>query len=270
MKSMPEEATRFAQIVFTASLLFTPSAWAMNNDVRVPNAAELNLLPPYCPHTQIISTYYGRQQAPTKYDAHVKPYVDLYGADFWHLHHYCFGLVAVSRAYRQTDVSARRGQLMRSVSEFDYVIRAVTPGSNILPEVHMQKGISLIRMQRGAEGAAELKKSIQLNPHFVRPYIELSDYYVDSKRKDLALQVLEDGLSVSPETSSLQRRYAELGGTKTFVRAPAPSGEVVTTEEPRSTSEAIQPQHAEPAAEAPPRPAEQIGTPTNPYCRFCP
>jgi hypothetical protein len=242
----------------------------VTKDRRIPTPSELTLLPPYCPHTQIISKVYGRQQAPAKYDAQTKPYVDLYGGDFWHLHHYCFGLVAASRAYRQTDLRERRGQLVESVSQYDYVIRAVKPGSNILPEVHMQKGISMIRLQRGAEGVIELKRSIQLNPRFMRPYIELSNYYVDSKRKDLALQVLEDGLSVSPESANLKRRYAELGGTKTFVQATPPAEEAAPTEGMRTDSETAPPQHTEPTPETPPRPVEQIGTPTNPYCRFCP
>lgn len=257
-------------IASAALLLFafaTPAT--AKNDPRVPSAKELTLLPPYCAHTQIISKHYGRQQSATQYDATTKPFVDLYGWDFWHLHHYCFGLTAAFRAYRQTSPSGRKGELIRSVGEYDYVIRAVSPSSVILPEVHMQRGISLIKLQRGAEAVLELKRAIQLNPHYVRAYIELSDYYLDTKRKNLALQVLEDGLSVLPDTKSLQKRYAELGGTKTFAQAEVPPQEPATTPEAISAPEAAQPVQEQQQAE-PPRIEEKIGTPTNPYCRFCP
>lgn len=264
MKPTPGKVARLALIACAAGLFFASGAWAMKNDARVPNASELSLLPPYCPHTQIISRHLGRQQSMVKYDAQTKPYVDLYGADFWHMHHYCFGLTAAMRANRQANRSERQRELLESINQYDYVIQRVGQGSVILPELHLQKGLSLIRLDRGNEGALQLKKAIELNPAYTRAYIELSDYYLDSKRKDLAIKVLEDGLSASPEALSLQRRYADLGGTRTFEKPAAPPQEAAADK-----PETIQAEPA-PTASEPATPPGQIGSPTNPYCRFCP
>jgi tetratricopeptide (TPR) repeat protein len=263
MNSIREKTSPFILIACAASLFTAFGAHAsvpVERDPRIPTPGELTLLPPYCPHTQIISTRYGRKQSPSRHDAQTKPFVDLYGKDFWHLHHYCFGLTRALRAERLASREKREQGLELSIGEYQYVMRNVGPNSIILPELHMQKGISLIKLKRGAEAVLELKKAIQLNPRFVRPYIELSNYYADSGEKELALQTLEDGLKVSPDTAGLQRRYAELGGTKTFSKAEVPQQE---------TQEALQPEQAVQENEAP-RAEEQIGSPTNPYCRFCP
>jgi tetratricopeptide (TPR) repeat protein len=261
MRSIRGKTSAFILIACTASLFvsFGTHAAARNNDPRIPSPGELTRLPPYCPHTQIISTHYGRKQSATKHDATTKPFVNLYGPDFWHLHHYCFGLVAALRAESQLKPSDRQKQLIESISQYDYVIRNVGQSSLILPELHLKKGISLIKLKRGEEAVHQLKRAIQLNPDFAQAYIELSNYYADSGKQALALQTLEEGLSISPDTTSLKQRYAELGGTKTFA---SPQKETTPKQQ------APQPEAAQ-GNEAP-RADEQIGSPTNPYCRFCP
>jgi tetratricopeptide (TPR) repeat protein len=256
MNSIPAPPAAFILIACAASLFFSFGAHAdvaVEKDPRIPTPGELTLLPPYCPHTQIISKRYGRKQSATKHDAATKPFVDLYGPDFWHLHHYCFGLTAALRAEKQFKPSDRQDQLIKSIFQYDYVIQRVGQGSLVLPELHLQKGISLIKLKRGEEAVHQLKLAIQLNPDFAQPYIELSNYYADSGKKALALQTLEEGLTISPDTTSLKQRYAELGGTKTFV----------------SPQKETAPERAAQDNEAP-RVEEQIGSPTNPYCRFCP
>ena len=116
----------FAAACVSLFLAWPAHAENMKNDSRIPTLAEMRLLPPYCPDTQIISRVYGRQQAPSKYDDHTKSYVDMYGGDFWHLHHYCFGLVDVVRSYRIFDRKQREGTLKISISEFSYVLRGIS------------------------------------------------------------------------------------------------------------------------------------------------
>lgn len=247
-----------------ASLLIMAGAHAdvpVERDSRIPTQAELTLLPPYCPYTQIISKRYGRQQSHTKHDPATKPFLALYGEDFWHLHHYCFGLTAALRAYRTVKTSDRQRDLVDSLQQYDYVIQRVRQGSPILPELHLQKGISLLKLKRGEEAVLQLEQAIRLNPNLSQPYVELSNYYADSGKKALALQTLEAGLGVSPDAAGLKRRYAELGGTKTFTRA---DGATQSSTGKPDTPQPESGQHDERQA------AEPIGTPGNPYCRFCP
>ncbi len=272
MQSVHLEILRAAAGAALVAALLMPASWAaeMKSDPRVPTPDELRQLPPYCPDTQIISKYYGRQQAPSNYDAHTKQFVSLYGSDFWHLHHYCFGLTKALRAERELRPSERRGRLEDSIGEYNYVIRSVRPDSILLPELHMQKGLSLIKLKRGDEGVLELQQSLALNPTYVRAYLVLSDYYADSGKKELALKVLEDGLTRVPDSTALMRRYASLGGTKTFA-PPAASAEPASSPAPEQGS-------AAPEAEfnSDSRKAQSADTPApdatnrSPYCRFCP
>lgn len=240
-------------------------------DERVPTTSEMRALPPYCPHTQIISSSYGRQQAPNKFDPVTKPYVDLYGSDFWHLHHYCFGLTQANRAYSARDARERNGRRQRAVGEIDYVIRSVKPGFILLPELRTQRASLLFKLNRNAEAVLELQKAIDQDAGYARAYAVLSDYYRETRNKKQALKTLEDGLTESPEDRGLLRRYANLGGTRTFAAPPPPP-------EPVAVTPAAEPAAGEPAAaaepEGAPAPAEQspakVGNSKNPYCRFCP
>ena len=93
----------------------------------------------------------------------------------------------------------------------------------------------------------------------------MSDYFKRSGEKNLALETLEDGLTKVPSDRSLLKRYADLGGKKTF--APVPEA---TAQEQDGTVEAAgEADSSASAAES--APVEQvIGNETNPYCRFCP
>lgn len=258
------------------SLLLALAPPAANaNDARIPTLAELRLLPPYCPSTQIISKHYGRQQAPANFDAQTKPYVDLYGADFWHLHHYCFGLVYVVRNYREFDRKKRDRILRESIGEFSYVLKGISPESVLRPELHVKRGQSYVLMGRGGEAVADFKKALTLKPDYSPAYAFLSDYYKESGKKPLALTTLEEGLTQSPGDPSLLRRYATLGGKKTFA-PPAVAEPAAAPAPPPSPDEASRqidsPPESDKSVAAPVQtpPAPPIGNSSNPYCRFCP
>lgn len=266
---------QFLSFVITSvlGLMFALAApGAAGADRRIPTLLELRLLPPYCPDTQIISTSYGRQQAPGQYDAHTKPYVDLYGADFWHLHHYCFGLTQANRAYSARNKGDRDARWRESVGEIDYVIRSATPSFILLPELRTQKATALLKLNRNAEAVLELQKAIAQDPGYARASAVLSDYFRDARNKSMALQTLEKGLTHSPEDKGLLRRYAKLGGIKKFT-APPPPEAVATPSEPQAEQTTEAPSAAsENEGALPPveiQPYKQ-GNGKNPYCRFCP
>lgn len=254
-------------------LLALTSPAANANDARIPTLAELRLLPPYCPNTQIISKHYGRQQAPANYDAQTKPYVDLYGADFWHLHHYCFGLVYVVRNYREFDRRNRDRILRESIGEFSYVLKGISPGSILRPELHVKRGQSLVLMGRSGEAVADFRKAITLKPDYSPAYASLSDYYKETGKKTLALTTLEEGLTQSPGDPSLLRRYANLGGKKTFDLPPVAEPAAIPVppqEQPAKLAEpATESDKPSPSTEQT-QPIQPLGNSTNPYCRFCP
>jgi tetratricopeptide (TPR) repeat protein len=62
------------------------------------------------------------------------------------------------------------------------------------------RGRSLINEQRYQEGAAELKKAIELDPKSMRAYIELARAYLFSKDPDAAEAALKQALAIEPRS----------------------------------------------------------------------
>ncbi|MBW8371327.1 MAG: hypothetical protein K0M66_10190 [Thiobacillus sp.] len=234
--------------------------------MAAPSKAGLAALPPYCE---------ARKNAGSE---SFRSWRSSMGGDFNHIHHYCNGLDLLNRA-RGSYSSKNSEMLSAVVREFDYVLSHASPGFYMRSEILMNRGVALSMMKRNGEAVSNLLKSIELDAKQPRAYMTLADVYDKMKNRGKALETVTDGLRHNPDTKSLQRRYTELGGKLPY---PAPI-EPVPAEAPETKpDEAVV---AAPPANpvAPPEdtsatltPAAQpveppkIGSPTNPYCRFCP
>lgn len=230
-------------------------------------AQEVAMLPPYC------DAKIGKQEPAT-----VEMWRARMGHDNWiHMHHYCSGLIELNRYYR-----AARGRqqpnLGNAVNEFTGMIKAWTPDFYLRPEAYMNRGRAYKFMGHDGQALADFEKALELDPNLTPARIDLADLYVKLGKKPQALEVLKQGLAREPEKKSLRRRYQELGGDIKALAdlkpaptpAAAPAAPAPGTEAPAAT-----PQAAPPASEAAPKPPVQliepkIGSPKNPYCRFCP
>lgn len=230
-----------------------------------PTVQELQVMPPYCKKTAVISKHLGDEQAPTGHDAETQAYVDVYGPRFWDLHHYCFGHMHLNRAYLARNRDEKNGQLRTAIQEFDYVLRGAEPSYFLLPEILANRGRALLLLKEEVAAIAEFRKAIALKPTYAQPYFLLSDYYEDNNKKEMAIQILEEGLTNKPDSKPLLNRYKRLGGKRVF--------KVAVPEE--KTSPSIESEALE-KKETPVRPVEKLepskpeADKPNPYCRFCP
>lgn len=238
-----------------------------------PSQADMASLPPYC----AVKFNEGKNpEAAATWRASM-------GGDFIHIHHYCAGLNFLNHARGQFS-SKNTGTLEATVREFDYVLTNSSPGFYLRPEILMNRGIALSMMQRNGEAVGNLLKSIELDPKQPRAYATLADLYVKQNNHGKALDTISEGLRHNPGTKSLQRRYTELGGKLPYPAPLTPATPVeaqaeklngtaasipVNPGEPATAAKEVAvPAAATPAAEASSKP--QIGSPKNPYCRFCP
>lgn len=235
-----------------------------------PNAAEMAALPPYC-----AARFEEGSDAFKSWKAQM-------GGDFLHVHHYCAGLNMLNRA-RGSAASGNKDMLGAVVREFDYVLTHAESGFYLRPEILMNRGLALSMLNRHGEAVGNLQKAIELDPKQPRAYAALADLYDRQKNRSLALETVTAGLRHNPEAKSLQRRYTELGGKLPFP-APLPpvqaeparlvEPQAVKPAEPVASASAspADPAAASPAAPAAAEPvaAPKIGSPKNPYCRFCP
>lgn len=231
-----------------------------------PSKTELSALPPYC-----------AARFDEKSDAFKRWKVTM-GPDFVHIHHYCAGLNFVNRSYSMASTKSRLEILNAAVRNFDYVLTHTQPSFYLRPEALMNRGIALSMMQNQGEAIGSLHKAIEMNPRLPRAYITLADLYDKMKDRSKALETVSEGLRHNPDTRSLQRRYTELGGKLPYPEPtepmPAVEAEAAKPEEPSTPT----PNLVEPVASSnttPPASVESIaeppiGSPTNPYCRFCP
>lgn len=233
--------------------------------------AEIKLLPPFCEERL--------KRAPGQ----VGPWQQMLGEDFVHTHHYCNGLGHINRYYRARTRQQKTYSLQNAYGGLDYMVRHASPGYSLMPDVYLNRGLVFSLMGDHGKAMADLKKALELNPKLVRAYTLSSEIELKLKKPAAALAVVNEGLRHVPDSKALQRVYRERGGKLPYPEpiaeaaatpedkaAPAgePAGQAAAGAAPgQGASAAAAPVKEEPrAAEAQPK----IGSPTNPWCRFCP
>jgi tetratricopeptide (TPR) repeat protein len=234
-----------------------------------PNAAEILRMPPYC------RAKFNAPQGSPEW----KAWRDRIGENFIDLHHYCSGLNFVNRYWGARTPKDRGFYLQNAMDNFNYMVKAAKPDFALSAELYSNRGEVFKLMRKPGEAISDYNKAISINPSLVKPYLQLADLHVASKAPARALEAVSEGLRHVADSTALQRRYLELGGKK-----PSPDPIVSKAAEPASAQPEAQASKPEAAAEpveaaaveSKPGPAAQteaspaIGTPSNPYCRFCP
>jgi tetratricopeptide (TPR) repeat protein len=210
-----------------------------------------------------------------------------------HMHHFCDCVRFTNRAVAQTG-SERAFELGRAIDGCDYVLSHTLPDFDMRGEVHLQKGKALRMAGKDGLAAAEFIKALSINPDLVNAYTALGDFYARIGKRGEALNFVSEGLKHVPNSKALQRRYTELGGKLPYPEplkpeqpamapspdespqtstanpsietTPAPEQEDVETPTKNDTSTTPK----QPAKPPEPGSAAPIGTPANPWCRFCP
>ncbi len=217
-----------------------------------------------------------------------------------HMHHYCDGLRFINRAYTSIGNKQDRSYYLgESINNFDYVLRHTQENYVMRGEVHVGKARALKLEGKKGEAAGEYFKALRYFPNASAIYRALADLFQEMGDKPKALEMITEGLRQSPDSKGLKRRYTALGGKLPYPEAapktiPAemasvqikpevspeaapPSKETVgqasvaPSEQSKLKTEvkdepepaATQTKRAEPVA------SPKIGSPSNPYCRFC-
>ncbi|MFZ1546975.1 MAG: tetratricopeptide repeat protein [Candidatus Nitrotoga sp.] len=230
--------------------------------------AELSILPTFCQ----VKLGYSRNST----QANAKLYSEKIGPDWLHIHHYCFGLNFVNRYKRSfANKIDQRFYFSSAMKEFEYIFSHVAPTFWMRPEMHVQKGKFLAVAKRNDEAVREFEQALQINPSYVEAYVALSYFYNNTGQKSKSIMALEQALQLAPNSKSMQRRYNQLTG-KIYTPPPPtveqavqiPSTPIPVAKDAMTSganSSTMQPV----AASSPVVVPEKIGSPTNPYCRFC-
>jgi hypothetical protein len=134
-----------------------------------------------------------------------------YGEVFWHFHHYCYAMVWLLRADRHSNTAMeRRGLLVSSLDDLDYVLKYLPPDYFLLPEMLTMRGRILFRQGNYADAIIELNKAIEQNRAYWRAYSELAKCHEALGNRQAAIEVVREGLKFSPESKVLQAYERDL------------------------------------------------------------
>jgi hypothetical protein len=247
---------------------FVASTHVMAVEPWAPTDSEFASLPPFCKV---------RMKSGSS-SPDYKMWESTLGKDFVHTHHYCAGLNFINRYYRARTKNDKNFNLQNAEDNLKYMIAHAEPTYSLMPDVYLNLGKVYALSGQPAQAIIYLNKAIELNPRQPAAYSALADYYTKSKQTAKALEIVTDGLRYNPDTNSLQHRYKELGGKLPYpapvepaqIEHPVaqPAVEAVAPVPPRTTPAAPDVESPATSTQEPSRPG--IGSPANPYCRFCP
>lgn len=245
-------------------LAWGTSALAVETGLR-PNPAEMLRLPAYC------QAKFNLPRGTPEWNA----WRDRIGENFNDIHHYCAGLNYMNRYWAARSKQDRGYYLQRAISNFDYMAKAEKPGFLLRAELYSNRGEVFRLMGRPGEAVKELNQALAADPRNVKTYLQLADLQVAGKAPARALETVSEGLRYVPDSTALQRRYLELGGQKPFpdpVVAKAAKPVAASSGADEATAQPVEAAGAEATSDtaAPIQSPPPIGTPNNPYCRFCP
>ncbi|MDD5389306.1 MAG: tetratricopeptide repeat protein [Gallionellaceae bacterium] len=202
-----------------------------------------------------------------------------------HVHHYCDCVRFTNRAYAALgkDKQAVSFNLGEAMGGCNYVISHTTPDFSLLPEIFLQKGVIYSLRGEDSLAAGEYLRAISGNNKLVKAYIGMADYFSQKNDKKKALEIITTGLQNNPESKGLKRMYKELGGAMPYPVPTAAVAEAPGKKPDDAAANAQPPNAAEPpqdkagkqetplaVADTPVEVRDEIGSPTNPWCRFCP
>lgn len=202
--------------------------------------------------------------------------------DWMTLNHYCDCLRFYNRAL--SNRGRRDYFIHESLLGCNYVLDHVSEGFALRPEMHLRNGMSHDLLGNKAVAEGEYRQALYGAPFLAEAYLALGEIYMQRKNKDKAMQFIVEGLRYAPDSKGLKRRYKEWGGKEPFPEPYKPKLEPAPVSESKPSTDA-KPQEPEkkPASDyesmpapttkavaSPAAPNIPIGSPTNPWCRFCP
>lgn len=271
-----------SKLLFSILLVSPPTIKSQAADTFAVTRDELKMMPPYC--NAIYGGTVGQPPRETHPLRNTIPHCTS-------VHHYCDALKYVVRTNKSWDnKNTAIFNWQKAEQSFISVIgewKSSSPDCTLYPEAHTNLGNHLLRstqygQNRIAEALTNFEASIQKNKTYAPAYLGLADAYLQFKDKDKAIKTLERGLQNNPDSKQLTKKYSSLGGKPELFLAnlPAPAKKQEDSA-PVQATEKISDKKMAPENTIPREPetvhskneiapSQKIGSPTNPWCRFCP
>lgn len=168
-----------------------------------PTPAEFASWPVYC-QARYVTTNIGRTSqfsGMIDRETQVSAENSIGSRTFLHVHHYCAGLIHLSRARIEPQAERRRFALNQAREEMLYSLRT-DPGNGPLYST-MIVNLAIVEKERGDTGSSKryLKEAMTANPSDPKPYIGLAIILRGEKNLQEARSVLQAGLEATGQKS---------------------------------------------------------------------
>lgn len=182
---------------------------------------ELALLPPYCQDVQAIR-YGNAVDNPSPRAGH---WVGVMGKHFWHMHHYCWGLIHIRRSQAPgVDATSRQGMISAAIGDYTYVIDNSPRDFVMAPEIRLRIGEAHLMLGQVWPAQEAFKAAREIKPDYWPAYTRWIDVLIRANQKGEAKALAAEGLRFSPQATELITRYRKLGGDpSTIVPAVLPT-----------------------------------------------
>lgn len=173
--------------------------------------SEYVLLPEYCRAQGNVSQKFFKKYYRAEL---VRKWQSALGENYNHYHHFCWGIVSISRAYKSPSKNgSREGMAKRAIADIGYLVERATPDCVLLPDVYTRLGEAylLARDDRRAEAAFRLAWGVK--PDYWRPYVWWAQRLQHKGKTREALAIAEEGQKNAPGVKALDDLVRELGGT---------------------------------------------------------
>lgn len=200
LKVQPANFLKLIVILFGSFLATQVEALEMTKE-------EYQLLPTYCKNQGNVTSRYFKPDNEAEWRNRL-------GKDFMHIHHYCWGLVSLARAYKagQTDAE-RKHRFGEAIQDFFFSIERTTPEFVLLPEMYSKAGQAYLGLQDEKNAEIAFKKAWEANPEYWPAYLWWAQRLMKQGKRHEALVVAEEGLKNSPGCKPLERLIAEMRGS---------------------------------------------------------
>ena len=171
---------------------------------------EMALVPSYCKDTQ----GFGYGDASTNPSPRAGHWVSLMGKTFWHMHHYCAGLIKRNRAMKAgMRIEERRHLLGSAIQEYQYILDNNKDADFILlPEVYTRIGEASILIGNPAAADKAFARARQIKPDYWPAYSHWAEFLIQTGKRAEAKQLVKSGLEQTPSAKVLIEQYRLLGG----------------------------------------------------------
>lgn len=209
--SLPHRRPRSAGIN-TKGLVFCTLIIAMPYHAHAignfnPDPKELRLLPHYCgPRAQSWGNDGNRPE--------VRRWLNVFGSDYVHMHHYCQALLSLRKAPLARDQKSRNFMYKTALQNLEYTEQRVSPGFRLRPELYVLMAQAHEGLGNTGKALDYARRAVRAKQDYTRGIALFADLSIKLGQTDTARKALRKGLSLKPKSRLLRRRMACLNDDK--------------------------------------------------------